>query len=226
MSADLVREVARLYATTKRAAVDSGNGLETPHQQAIPHGRLPSWLPSPAISTGLGGMLCRWGAQCPCRRASISESGTRRNGSITRRPGIPETVSAVPGGTSSAYFRTIESVLTEKPYPVRTIMAPGTQPTVSTRGSKRVVEALRKLDFFVVIDVMRTAEMAFADVVVPVATPYETDHPFEFTPNWIMARNKVVEPRANTNPCTSSGSTWGLEWATAPTSGTAAWKSA
>ena len=65
---------------------------------------------------------------------------------------------------------------------------------MSTRGSKRVVEALQKLDFFVVIDVMRTAEMAYADVVVPVATPYETDHPFEFTPNWIMARNKVIEP--------------------------------
>jgi len=41
---------------------------------------------------------------------------------------------------------------------------------------------------------MRTAEMAYADIVVPVATPYETDHPFEFTPNWIMARNRVIEP--------------------------------
>jgi anaerobic selenocysteine-containing dehydrogenase len=65
---------------------------------------------------------------------------------------------------------------------------------VSTRGSKQTVEALEKLQFFVVIDVMRTAEMAYADVVIPVATPYETDHPFEFTPNWIMARNKVIEP--------------------------------
>jgi anaerobic selenocysteine-containing dehydrogenase len=36
--------------------------------------------------------------------------------------------------------------------------------------------------------------MAYADIVVPVATPYEVDHPFEFTVNWIMARNKVIEP--------------------------------
>ena len=41
---------------------------------------------------------------------------------------------------------------------------------------------------------MRTAEMNYADVVIPVATMYETDHPFEFSGNWIMARNKVIEP--------------------------------
>jgi anaerobic selenocysteine-containing dehydrogenase len=50
------------------------------------------------------------------------------------------------------------------------------------------------LDFFVVVDVMSTAEMNYADVVIPVATPYETDHPFEFTENWIMARNQVIDP--------------------------------
>jgi hypothetical protein len=81
-------------------------------------------------------------------------------------PEFPRPFQPFMEGTSSAYFRAIESVLTEKPYPVRAIMAPGTQPVVSTRGSKRVVEALQKLNFFVVIEVMRTAEMAYADVVV------------------------------------------------------------
>ena len=97
-------------------------------------------------------------------------------------------------GTSSAYYRLFESVLTEKPYPIRAIIAPGSQPTVSTRGSKNVVEALKKLEFFVVVDVMRTAEMDYADVVIPVATMYECDHPFEAGGGWIMARNKVIEP--------------------------------
>jgi anaerobic selenocysteine-containing dehydrogenase len=98
------------------------------------------------------------------------------------------------GGPTAAYYRIFESVLTEKPYPIRTVIAPGTQPVVSTRGAKNVVKALKKLDFFVAIDVMETAEMNYADVVIPVATPYEIDHPFEFTPNWIMARNRVIEP--------------------------------
>ena len=36
--------------------------------------------------------------------------------------------------------------------------------------------------------------MDYADVVIPAATTYEIDHPFEATKNWIMARNKVIEP--------------------------------
>ena len=36
--------------------------------------------------------------------------------------------------------------------------------------------------------------MPWADVVIPVATMYECDHPFESAGNWIMARNKVIEP--------------------------------
>jgi anaerobic selenocysteine-containing dehydrogenase len=73
-------------------------------------------------------------------------------------------------GTSSAYYRVFESVLTGKPYKIRSIIASGTQPMVSTRGAKNVSEALKRLEFYVVIDVMQTAEMDYADVVIPVAT--------------------------------------------------------
>ena len=94
-------------------------------------------------------------------------------------PEFPKVFQPGTEGTSSAYYRIFDSVLTGKPYPVRTIIAPGTQPAVSTRGVKNVLEALQKLDFYVVVDVMRTADMNYADVVIPVATMYETDHPFE-----------------------------------------------
>jgi anaerobic selenocysteine-containing dehydrogenase len=61
-----------------------------------------------------------------------------------------------------------------------------------------VIEALEKLDFFVVIDVMQTSSMPWADIVIPVASMYECDHPFEASMmgmgSWIMARNKVIEP--------------------------------
>ena len=36
--------------------------------------------------------------------------------------------------------------------------------------------------------------MPWADIVIPVTTGYESDHPFQTTASWIMARNKVVEP--------------------------------
>ena len=55
-------------------------------------------------------------------------------------------------------------------------------------------DALKKLDFYVVVDVMQTADMNYADIVIPVASMYEVDHPFELFENWLMARNKVIEP--------------------------------
>jgi anaerobic selenocysteine-containing dehydrogenase len=57
-----------------------------------------------------------------------------------------------------------------------------------------VVEALKQLEFFVVIDVMQNSAIPWADVVIPVATMYECDNPFEVTDNWIMARSRVIEP--------------------------------
>jgi len=74
------------------------------------------------------------------------------------------------------------------------VISPGTQPTVSTRGTKRVIEALKKLDFYVVVDVTRTADMNYADIVLPTATVYESDHPFEMMGGSIMARTRVIEP--------------------------------
>jgi anaerobic selenocysteine-containing dehydrogenase len=45
--------------------------------------------------------------------------------------------------------------------------------------------------------VMQNAAMPWADIVIPVASAYECDHPFEVAGNWIMARNKVIEPLGN-----------------------------
>jgi anaerobic selenocysteine-containing dehydrogenase len=97
-------------------------------------------------------------------------------------------------GPTSAYYRILESVLTGKPYPMRAVIAPGTQASVSTRGTKNVLAALQKLDFFVVVDVARTADMPYADIVMPVATSYEVDHPFQMVIGWLMATNRVIEP--------------------------------
>jgi anaerobic selenocysteine-containing dehydrogenase len=45
---------------------------------------------------------------------------------------------------------------------------------------------------------MQNSSMPWADVVIPVTTMYECDHPFEAPMmgmgTWIMARNKVIEP--------------------------------
>jgi anaerobic selenocysteine-containing dehydrogenase len=197
-----IREIARLYATTERASIDLGNGVE--HAPSSNDA-----IRAVAILIAITGHLDRPGGNVFGVRAG-PPTGMPMPRNIELReqfneklidklvaPEFPKAFQPFLEGLSSAYYRIFESVLTGDPYTIRSAIAPGTQPSVSTRGSKRVVEALKKLDFYVVADVMRTADMDYADIVIPVATPYETDHPFEARTGWLMARNKVIEPFAS-----------------------------
>ncbi len=189
-----IEEVARLYATTPRAAIDLGNGVEhTPSANDA--------IRAVAILMAVTGHLDRPGAnrflppprQQP-RDISLKERYTPELRDKLVGPEFPITFQPFQEGLTSAYYPILESVLSEKPYPIRGIIAPGTQALVSTRGSKNVEKALKKLDFFVVADVARTADMPYADMVIPLATSYEVDHPFQIVPGWLMATHKVIEP--------------------------------
>ena len=189
-------EVARLYATTKAAAIDLGNGVEHAPSASDAIRAVASLM---AVTGHLDRPGCNVfgpaGAGIPMPKSvSLPERYTPEMVAKLVGPEFPVPFQPFLEGTSSAYYKILDSVLTEKPYPVRTIIAPGTQPTVSTRGTRRVIESLKKVDFYVVIDVMRTADMNYADIVLPTTTPYESDAPFEARGNWVMARSKVIEP--------------------------------
>jgi len=194
-------EVSRIYAKAKSAGIDLGNGIEhTPSSNDgiraiailmavtgnLAHGR----------GNPLGGGGMPGGGVGAARPRGIGLAERYTEGLVDKLvgPEFPKGFQPFMEGTSSAYYRVLDSILTEKPYPIRTIIAPGTQPAVSTRGTKRVIEALKKLDFYVVVDVSRTADMNYADIVIPVATPYEIDHPFGIRGNMIVPRNRVIEP--------------------------------
>ena len=200
--AEQIVDVARTYAKTERACIDLGNGVE--HAPSSNDA-----IRAVAILIAITGHLDRPGCNVlggpfgvPSTMPMPKSAGfpgqyTQEMVDKLVRPEFPKIFQPFLHGLSSTYYGVFESVLTEQPYPVRAVIAPGTQPTVSNRGPKNVVEALKKLDFYVVVDVARTADMAYADVVVPVTTPYETDHPFEARGPWVMARRKVVEPPGN-----------------------------
>jgi anaerobic selenocysteine-containing dehydrogenase len=197
--ADQIREIARLYGTTKRACILAGNAFD---QTVNSNNAVRAVAILIAITGHIdrpGGNIVPVGTTMPMvKSVHLRERYTQEWVDKLVGPEIASCFQPFIEGTSSAYYRCLDSVITEKPYPIRAIIAPGTQPTVITRGSKRVVEALNKLEFFVVIDVMQNSSMPWADVVVPVATMYESDHPFEIPAmgrgTWIMARNKVIEP--------------------------------
>jgi anaerobic selenocysteine-containing dehydrogenase len=196
--AEKIAALARTYATTKPACIDHGNGLEHAPSSNSAVRAIAILM---AITGNLdrpGGDLFPGGSGAPMPKSvHLRERYTQEWVDKLVGPEFPKVFQPGMEGTSSAYYRIFDSILTGKPYTARTVIAPGTQPAVSTRGVKHVLEALQKLDFYVVVDVMRTADMNYADVVIPVATMYEVDHPFEFSGNWLMARNRVIEPLGN-----------------------------
>lgn len=202
LPAGQITELARTYAKAKSACILAGNAFD----QAVASNNA---VRAVAILIAITGNLDRPGGNImPAGSTMPLPKTVHLRGRYTQDwvdklvgPEMAPCFQPFMEGTTSAYYRCLDSVLTGKPYPVRAIIAPGTQPAVITRGSGRVIEALQKLDFFAVVDVMENSSMPWADVVVPVATMYECDHPFEASMmgrgNWIMARNRVVEPLGN-----------------------------
>jgi thiosulfate reductase / polysulfide reductase chain A len=102
------------------------------------------------------------------------------------------------GGPTATYFKGLKSILTGKPYPIRVLQASCTNPLSAMRNPKMVAEALKKLEFFFVMDVYPAPHTAYADIVLPACTDYEHSHQFEIRNRregtWLGIYNKVVEP--------------------------------
>jgi anaerobic selenocysteine-containing dehydrogenase len=109
-----------------------------------------------------------------------------------------EWAGSAPGGLTSAYFKGLNSILTGKPYPLRIVCGQHTNPFGATRQPKIIAEALKKLDFYFVMDMYWNSSCDYADIVLPASSLYERDHQFA-TVNmpegtWIGIRNKIAEP--------------------------------
>ena len=190
-----IEDVARFYATTKAAAIDLGNGVEHAPSACDAIRAVAILMAITGHLDRKGGNLFTVGGHMPnLNPLEMKERMTPELREKLVAPEFPRKFQPFIEGLTSAYFRAIESVLSKEPYQVKTLIAPGTQPIVSTRGSKKTIQAIKEVDFFVTIDVMRTAEYNYADIVMPVASSYETEFPLEKTLNWIGARRKVIEP--------------------------------
>lgn len=190
-----ISEVARRYATTPRAAIDLGNGIE----------HAPSCSDAAraiAILIAVTGHLERPGGNLwpprfsmpSLKNIELKESVSEEMLSRLVAPEMPIGLQPWELGPASSYKGVLDSILTEKPYPIRTLIAAGTQPLSSNRGPRTTRAALEKVGFFVVVDVMETAEMEYADLVIPVATFLECAHPLASFGPWLMAPSRAVEP--------------------------------
>lgn len=194
---DIITEMARTYATTPKAAIDFGNGLE--HAPSASDA-----LRAIAILIAITGHLERSGCNLmqappsvmpPTRELIPWERYSQKMLDAMVKPEFPKVFQPFNEGFSCAYCRVFENILEDNPT-IHAVIAPGTQPLVSTRDPRQTLAALEKVGLFVVADTTRTAEMPWADVVFPILTTYEAAEQFLIRGSLIMARRPVIKPLA------------------------------
>lgn len=102
------------------------------------------------------------------------------------------------GHTNSADI--YRAILHDDPYPVRGLVSFGSNLLMAHADGTTGVAALRKLDFHMHADIFLNPTAELADIVLPVATPFETEAlkiGFEINDrarSWIQLRSPLVEP--------------------------------
>ncbi len=86
----------------------------------------------------------------------------------------------------------IKALLTDKPYPVKAWLIVN-NPLLCLPNSRDVYQALKRVDFLVVIELFMTPTAEQADIVLPAATWLEIDEIAD-RESTIVARNKAIEP--------------------------------
>jgi len=87
----------------------------------------------------------------------------------------------------------VDAVLKGRPYPIRALIIHGASLLTSWPQPAVWRRVLEKLDFVVCIDRQRTADAAFADLVLPATTMFEIDSYMTYGPIFRL-REKLIEP--------------------------------
>jgi anaerobic selenocysteine-containing dehydrogenase len=189
---DIIRDTARLYATSKPAVIQWGNPIEhTVHtfdttraliclmavcgNLDVPGGNVHAKDPK---IMGLG----------PFVRADLIPD--KRKIMISAYYGmIPRLMTIAP-----SFFK--KAILEGVPYPIKGFYAMCANPMLSYADSRQTYEAFMNLDFIAVADLFMTPTTAMADIVLPVASQFEIDDigHYGLGHGFILARPKIVDP--------------------------------
>ena len=190
---DLIREAARVYATTKPASIQWGVPIEQTINCTDSNRLLTALMAVTGNLDAPGGNVffvpppVRVVSDFALHRELPREQRAKRLGGEQYK--LASRVALV---TPKVVW---DAILTGKPYPVVAGLLCGTNPVVTRANAKEVYRALDKLEFLTVIDFFLTPTAELADVVLPAATWLEQDYVGDFWKRhgYVMARQKVVE---------------------------------
>ena len=194
LDAELVRTAARRIAAADSVAVFEDLGI----QMGL-HSTLVSWLEK--LVWILTGNFAKPGAQyMPTALVNLTggKKGGRGGGRTSPVVGAPIITGLVPCNVIT------EEILTDHPDRYRALMVESGNPVHSLADSGRMREALRALDFVVVVDVAMTETAREAHYVLPAASQYEkwecTFFNFDFPHNVFHLRKPILPALDGTLP--------------------------
>jgi anaerobic selenocysteine-containing dehydrogenase len=197
---ETVKQFARLYATTKPASIQWGNGLDT-CANAFSNSR------AIAILRAITGNL-----NIPGGDLFLTPAPFLRPGKFFLLSKFPKDFSKSAGKKFRISQRALlmpshcfnDSVLSQAPERIRAALFILTNPVISYPDSKKTYEVFQKLEFTVVSEIFMTPTAAMADIVLPVAWGMERDE-VGYWPGWyeeMRAYPKLVDPPGEAWPDT------------------------
>jgi len=190
LPANEIREVARLYATTKPASIRDGNSIDM-YPKAVQTARAIGILC--AVTGNLdvkGGNVFFPSPNLAPRMARPTKA---KRMSADKYPLLPE----IP----FPYF--MDAVLSGEPYKPRAMFVHHANPALINADSARVRQALEGLELLVVCDIFKSATAELADIILPEASDYErygVECYASAEGGFVALMQRVIEPVGESRP--------------------------
>jgi len=190
---DKIREAARLFATTKPAAIQWGVAIEQQINCADNNRLLMALMGITGNIDVPGGQVLfntpkiRNVGQFGAHRMLPYAQGLKRLGGDRFR---------LAGNFAIINPKCVwDAILKEEPYPVKMLFFISSNPVLTRANAKEVYRALGKVEFMAVSDFFLTPTAELADIVLPAATWLEMDYIGDFWKRhgYILPRRKVIQ---------------------------------
>ncbi len=189
----LIIEAARLFATTKPAAVQWGVAIEQQVNSTDNNRLLMALL-------GITGNIDVPGGQVFFQKPPMVGGAALRMNSMLSQGQAAKRLGGDRFRLASAFSMVNpksvwDAILEEKPYPVKMLFIISSNPLVTTTNAREVYRALREVGFLVVSDFFMTPTAELADIVLPSATWLEMDWIGDYWKRhaYILPRRKIVQ---------------------------------
>lgn len=185
-----IREVARLYATTKPALIQTGNFVDQ--------------YPNAVQTTRAIGILIAINGNLDIEGGNVFFPQPTLSPLVSKPPAL-KTLSAnkYPLFPRIPFPCFTDAALNGEPYTPRAMIVYHANPILINADSTKTKRALEKLEFLVVCDVFKSATAELADVILPDASPFERYGFRSFASaegGFVALRQKVIEPVGESRP--------------------------